>query len=116
MTRETDILMGLFSSELQSLKPKADFYSHDLPAPEGDTWESPNSQSLAGFLNQHPLPKNKADLALWGAAYECAWGIPVPVEIQQQKDAIRTKKRTGMETSEMEDIWATLMAIDTDMF
>lgn len=116
MTRETDVLMGLFSSELQRLKPKADFYSADLPSPAGQTWESPTSQSLANFLKQHPLPKDDIDLDLWGAAYECAWGIPVPDEILQKKDVLRTKKRTGMETNGMEDIWATLMTIDTDMF
>ncbi len=110
------VLESLIGSEIKSIQNKHDFWGTPITIPEGVGYNSQNCLTIEKFIEGHPLPKQGEDIALYGIAWEFVWGKPVPEEIEQAKETLRIKARTGMAITKTEELWLKIMTVDTDCF
>lgn len=112
-----EMLLGaLVGTELQRMKGKLDFYGIPADIPVGENWVAPDALTLERFMEANPRPETPDQTTLYGIAWEFIWGKKPPQEVIDAKESLKVRARTGMQISEMENLWLKIMTADTDMF
>ncbi len=108
-------------TELEPLRGKLSFWGIKLPNESQTLWESnrrqPGLDQLLSLINEKTFLEADEDLkALCGIGWEFIWGKPTPDFVNQQKALLRQLAAQEEGISDLERLWLTISAVDTDYF
>lgn len=115
------LLSSLVAKSVGELGAKMEFWG--LTPPEGGEvlFEKEKSLTLEEVLNMidpagEDLASSETLRLLYCLGWEFIWGQKPPAVVAEARDWLAVKQRCGLPLHQLEELWLTLMAVDTDMF
>lgn len=115
------LLQSAIVREIEPLRKKFSFWGVELPNTPRTLWESNRQQPdldqlLSGIKEQVFIEADNELRALCGIGWEFIWGKPTPHFVTQQKEVLRQLSAQEEGLSDLEQLWLTISAVDTDYF
>lgn len=115
------MLQSVIVREMEPLKTKFSFWGVGLPNEPKTLWENNHQQpglaQVLSSVNEQVFIEADDELkALCGIGWEFIWGKPTPDFVNRQKQLLRRVSSQENGLSDLERLWLTISAIDTDYF
>jgi len=117
MATKSELLRQSIHQELRrnGIDRKMNFWGQSAPDPTPGE-DSADLENLLGSVRTGDRLTDTSLPALECSGHELLWGKPVPPQVEQQRQAIFKKARSGQKLTADEELFIKLASTDTDMF